>query len=110
MVDGVKRPCCYHPGTIALHEIQRFQKGTKLLIRKFPFKCLVRKICQNLIGISGKDVRFQSTAMLALQEALEAYLLNLFVWTNLAAMHTKGVNIMPRDMQLARRIRGERFE
>ena len=78
------------------------------MIRKLPFQRLVRKICQNLIGINGKDVRFQSTAMLALQEASEAYLINLFEWTNLCAMHAKRVTIQPRDMQLARRIRGER--
>ena len=56
----------------------------------------------------GKDLRFQSTAMLALQEAMEAYLINLFEWTNLAAIHAKRVTIMIKDMRLARRIRGER--
>jgi len=52
--------------------------------------------------------RFQSSAVLALQEAAEAYLVGLFEDTNLAAIHAKRVTIMPKDIQLARRIRGER--
>ena len=99
---GVKRPRSYRPGTVALREIRKFQKSTDPLIRKLPFQCLVREICQD------KDFRFQSTAILALQEASEAYLINLFEWTNLAAIHAKWVTIMPKDMQLARCIRGER--
>ena len=54
------------------------------------------------------DLRFQSSAVLALQEAAEAYLVGLFEDTNLAAIHAKRVTIMPKDIQLARRIRGER--
>ncbi len=99
---GVKRPRRYRLGTVALREIRKFQKSTDLLIRKLPFQCLVREICQD------KDLKFQSTTMLALQEASEAYLINLFKWTNLAAIHAKRMTIMPKDMQLARRIRGER--
>jgi histone H3 len=101
-VGGVKKPCRYHLGTVALREIWKFQKSTDLLIRKLPFQRLVREICQD------KDLKFQSTAILASQEASEAYLVNLFEWTNLATIHAKWVTIMPKDMQLARRIRGER--
>ncbi len=54
------------------------------------------------------DLRFQSLAVLALQEACEAYLVGLFEDTNLCAIHAKRVTIMPKDIQLARRIRGER--
>ena len=54
------------------------------------------------------DLRFQSHAVLALQEAAEAYLVGLFEDTNLCAIHVKHVSIMPKDIQLARRIRGER--
>jgi histone H3 len=79
------------------------------LIRKAPFQRLVREIAQNLIDDGKRDVRFQSTAVLALQEASEAYLVGLFEDTNLCAIHAKRVTIMPKDMQLARRIRGERF-
>jgi histone H3 len=101
---GVKRPCHYHPGTIALREIRKFKKSTDLLIRKLPFQRLVREICQGL----GKDLKFQSTTILALQEVSKAYLINLFQWTNLAPIHAKWVTSMINDMQLARRIRGER--
>jgi histone H3 len=76
------------------------------LIRKGPFQRLVREISSTGEN-KGKDLRFQSTAMLALQEASEAYMVGMFEDTNLAAMNAKRVTIMPRDMQLARRIRGE---
>src|SRR6056300_1196182 len=101
---GVKKPRRYRPGTVALMEIRKYQKSTDLLIRKAPFQKLVREIAQKL----ESDLRFQSTAVLALQEASEAYLIALFEDTNLCAIHAKRVTIMPRDMLLARRIRGER--
>ena len=107
-VGGVKKPHRYRPGTVALREIRRFQKSTDLLIRKAPFQRLVRQMVQNDLSLNVRsDLRFQSTAMLALQEAAEAYLINVFEWTNLAAIHAKRVTIMPKDMQLAMRIRGD---
>ena len=95
---GVKKPHRYRPGTVALREIRRYQKSTELLIRKLPFQRLDFKT----------DLRFQSSAVMALQEASEAYLVGLFEDTNLCAIHAKRVTIMPKDIQLARRIRGER--
>ncbi|KAJ6737237.1 hypothetical protein OIU85_019313 [Salix viminalis] len=80
------------------------KKSTELLIRKLPFQRLVREIAQDF----KTDLRFQSHAVLALQEAAEAYLVGLFEDTNLCAIHAKRVTIMPKDIQLARRIRGER--
>jgi histone H3 len=100
---GVKKPHRYRPGTVALREIRRYQKGTDLLLRKLPFQRLVREIAQ----VFKEDLRFQSTAILALQEAAEAYLVGLFADTNLCAIHAKRVTIMPKDIQLARRLRGE---
>ncbi|XP_054346924.1 histone H3.1-like [Pongo pygmaeus] len=101
---GVKKPHRYRPGTVALREIRRYQKSTELLIRKLPFQRLVREIAQDF----KTDLRFQSSAVMALQEACEAYLVGLFEDTNLCAIHAKRVTIMPKDIQLARRIRGER--
>jgi histone H3 len=101
---GARRPYRYRPGTVALREIRRYQKSTDLLIRKLPFQRLVREIAQDF----KNDLRFQSTAILALQEAAESYLVSLFEDTNLCAIHAKRVTIMPKDLQLARRIRGER--
>ena len=100
----VLQPHRYRPGTVALREIRKYQKSTELLIRKLPFQRLVREIAQDF----KTDLRFQSSAVLALQEAAEAYLVGLFEDTNLAAIHAKRVTIMPKDIQLARRIRGER--
>jgi len=94
----------YRPGTVALREIRKYQKSTALLVRKLPFQRLVREIAQDY----KSDLRFQSTAILALQEASEAYLVGLFEDTNLCAVHAKRITIMPKDLRLARRIRGER--
>ncbi|XP_040316419.1 uncharacterized protein LOC121020436 [Herpailurus yagouaroundi] len=77
---GVKKPHRYRPGTVALREIRRYQKSTELLIRKLPFQRLVREIAQDF----KTDLRFQSSAVMALQEACEAYLVGLFEDTNLA--------------------------
>ena len=100
---GLKRPCRYRPGTVALWEIRRYQKTTELLIRKLPFACLVREIAQDF----KTDLRFQREAISALQEAGEAYLVGLFEDTNLCAIHAKRVTIMPKDIQLTCRIRGK---
>ncbi|KAI3905316.1 hypothetical protein MKX01_040007, partial [Papaver californicum] len=101
---GVKKPHRFRPGTVALREIRKYQKSTELLIHKLPFQRLVREIAQDF----KTDLRFQSSAVAALQEAAEAYLVGLFEDTNLCAIHAKRVTIMPKDIQLARRIRGER--
>ena len=98
---GVKKPHRYRPGTVALREIRKLQRTTDLLIRKLPFQRLVREIAQDY----DSNIRFQSHALLALQEASEAYLVGLFEDTNLCAIHAKRVTIMPKDIQLARRIR-----
>jgi histone H3 len=92
----------YRPGTVALREIRRYQKSTELLIRKLPFQQLVREIAADF----KSDTRFESHALLALQEASEAFLVALFEQTNLAAIHARRVTIMPRDIQLVRRICG----
>jgi histone H3 len=94
---------------VALREIRKYQKSTELLLRKLPFQRLVRELAQD-VRVSGDPIRFQSVALLALQEAAEAYLVGLFEDTNLCAIHAKRVTVMPKDMQLARRIRGEREE
>lgn len=99
-----QRPHRFRPGTVALRQIRKYQKSTDLLLRKLPFQRLVREIAQDF----SSDLRFQSSAILALQEATEAYLVSLFEDTNLCAIHAKRVTIMPKDIQLARRIRGER--
>ncbi len=102
--SGLKKPHRFKPGTVALREIRRYQKSTDLLIRKLPFQRLVRDIASDY----KSDLRFQASAVLALQEASESYLVGLFEDTNLCAIHAKRVTIMPKDIQLARRIRGER--
>ena len=100
----IKKPHRYRPGTVALREIRKYQKSTELLIRKAPFQRLVREIATDY----ASGFRFQSLAILAIQESAEAYLVNLFEDTNLCAIHAKRITIMPKDLQLARRIRNDR--
>lgn len=101
---GEKKKRRFRPGTVALREIRRYQKSTNLLIRKAPFQRLVREIARDF----KTELRFQSSAIGALQEAAEAYLVGLFEDTNLCAIHARRVTIMTKDMHLARRLRGER--
>jgi histone H3 len=101
----IKKPHRFRPGTVALREIKRYQKSTELLIRKAPFQRLVKEIASEIVT---DQLRFQSGAVAALQEAVESYLVGLFEDSNLCALHTKRVTVMSKDIQLARRIRGER--
>lgn len=99
-----RRPHRFKPGTVALREIRRYQKSTELLVRKLPFQRLVREVAES---VAGKTLRFQGSAVAALQEASESYLISLFEDTNLCAIHAKRVTVMQKDMVLARRIRGD---
>jgi histone H3 len=101
---SAKKPHRFRPGTVALREIRKYQRSTELLIRKLPFQRLVREIANDF----KTNLQFQSQAILALQEASEAYLVGLFEDTNLCAIHAKRVTVMPKDLHLARRLRGER--
>eukprot|EP01018_Ginkgo_biloba_P011983 Gb_15586 [translate_table: standard] len=101
-LGGLKKLHKFKPGTVALREIRKYQKSTELLIRKLPFQRLVKEIAQDL----RSDLRFQTSAVSALQEAAEGYLVGMFEDSNLCALHAKRVTIMPKDMQLARRLRG----
>lgn len=96
----------FRPGTVALRDIRRYQKSTELVIRRRPFQRLVREVGQKL----SANLRFQSSALEALQEAAEAYLVGLFKDVNLCAIHANRSTICTSDMVLARRIRGELFE
>jgi histone H3/H4 len=112
-ISRVCATCVLYPstGSVAIREIRKYQKGTDLLLRKLPFARLVRQITSELMKENSRfqDMRYQSTAILALQEAAEGYLVGLFEDSNLCAIHAKRVTIMPKDMQLARRIRGGRL-
>merc|ERR1712224_402390 len=92
----------YRPGTVALREIRKLQKSTELLIRKQPFQRLVREIAEGV----GEEKRFQSQALMALQEASESFMVSMFEDSNLCAIHAKRVTIMPKDMILAPPPRG----
>ena len=94
----------FRPGTVALREIWQYQKSTDLLIRRAPFQRVVYEIVRSF----RSDLRIQAAAIKGLQEAAEAYLVGLFEDSNLCAIHAKRVTIMPKNVQLARRIRGER--
>ena len=102
---GEGRKFKFRPGTVALREIKRYQKSTQNLLPRAPFHRLVRQITLDY----DSDLRFASQALVALQEAAEAYLVGIFEDTNLCAIHAKRATIMKKDMELARRIRGDHF-
>ncbi len=98
-----KKPRRWRPGTVALRDIRRYQRSTELLIPKKPFMRLVREIAQDF----KNDLLFQAAAVEALQEASEAYLVGVFADADLCAKHGNRKTLMAKDIQLARRIRGE---
>ena len=100
---NAKKAHKFRPGTVALREIRKYQKSNELLLRKLPFARLVREIAQDF----RSELRFQSEAISALQEASEAHLVGLFEDVNLLAIHARRVTILPKDIQLARRLRGD---
>lgn len=100
---NIKRPHRYRPGTVALREIRKYQRSSELLIRKLPFQRLVKEIALTY----RSSLRFQSSAVLALQEAAESFLVTIFEETNLIAIHAHRVTIMAKDIVLAMRIRGK---
>ena len=104
--EGSRAKKRYRPGTVALREIRRYQKKTELLIRKLPFRRYCREVAQDVKPSSITNLRFSSLAFDALQEATEAYLIGLFEDIVLCCIHAKRVTIQPKDMILAKRIRG----
>ena len=110
---GIKKPHRYRPGMVALREIRRYQRSTENLIKRTPFKKLIReilqdyKICPDGPGTPSVQVRFQSTAIATLLEAAENFIVGLFEDVNLQAIHAQHVTIMPRDIRLALCIRGD---
>ena len=110
---GFKKPHRYRPGMVALREIRHYQTSTENLIKWTPFQRLIReisqeyRICPDGPGTPSVQVRFQSTAIAALQEAAENYIVGLLDDVNLLAIHARRVTIMPRDIRLTLRIRGD---
>lgn len=98
---NIKKPHRFRPGTVSLREIRRYQKSTEMLIRKAPFARLVREITEDY----KSDLRYQAGALMALQEATEAYLVGLFEDMQWCAEHDKRVTVMPKDIYLARKLR-----
>eukprot|EP01108_Squamamoeba_japonica_P005657 TRINITY_DN4551_c0_g2_i1.p1 TRINITY_DN4551_c0_g2~~TRINITY_DN4551_c0_g2_i1.p1 ORF type:complete len:131 (-),score=8.33 TRINITY_DN4551_c0_g2_i1:99-491(-) len=98
----------FAPGARALLEIRHYQRNSQLLLRKLPFSRLVREVLKT-VDVDSDKRRFQASALEALQEACEAYLIHLFESANLCAIHARRVTIQPKDFQLARRLQGSRF-
>ena len=98
---GIKKRMRYRPGTVALREIKKYQRTTDLLLPRAPFQRFVRSI------VEQNGIRFQSLALAALQEAAESYITSLFEDANLCAVHARRVTLMRKDLDLARRLRGD---
>jgi len=102
--EGGKKKRRFHPGTVALRQIRKLQKSTKVLMRKAPFQRLVRELASG----HKEGLRWQASAVAAVQEATEGYTVGLLSDSNLVALHAKRVTLQVKDIQLARRLRGER--
>lgn len=102
---GTKRMHRWRPGTVALREVKKAMRGTELLVAKAPFQRLVREVAES----HKAGLRFQASAVSAIQEATEAYVISLLSDSNLAASFAGRVTCMPKDLHLVRRLRGERF-
>jgi histone H3 len=102
---GMKKTRRFRPGTVALREIRRYQKTSETLISRAPFQRMVREVA----NVAKSGLRWQSAALSAMQEATESYVVGLLSDSNLCALHARRVTVMPRDIHLARRLRGERF-
>jgi histone H3 len=102
--EGEKRPHRFRAGTVALREIKRYQKSGDMLLRKQPFQRLVRSIAQEF----SPNIRFQASAILALQEAAEGHLIDILADSNICAIHARRVGITDKDLQVASKIRKER--
>ena len=115
VTGGYKKPHQYWPGILALRKIRRYQQSTEYLIKRTPFQKLIREIpqeywvCPDSPGTPSFQVHFQSTAIAALQEAAENFIVGLFEDVNLLVVYTKRVTVMPRDIRLALRIRGDHY-
>lgn len=97
----IKKPHRYRPGTVALREIRRYQKSTDLLMRKKPFERVIREVAADF----DDQMRFQSNAILCLQEATEVEMVDNFELSNLAAIHSKRITVMERDFRLVSRLK-----
>ena len=102
---SVRKPRRFRPGTVALREIKKYQKSSDLLIRKLSFQRLVREVAQGICP----DLRFQSTALLALQESSESFLVKMFEDVNVCAIHGGRVTIQVKDIYLWNRLIGGNF-
>ena len=98
---------CYRPGTSSLREIWYYQKRVRLLSSKLAFSRIIREICHH--DLDKPDIGFQASVVGTIQEGTEAYLIGLLEDTQLEAIHGRCVTIMPKDIHIARRIRGEKL-
>ena len=107
----MKQTCYWRnqPGLVALREIRCYQQSTECLIKKAPFRKLIKQISQEYRVTPSVQVHFQSTAIAALQEAAENFIVDPFEDVNLLAVHAKRVTVMPKDIRLALRIRGDHY-
>ena len=102
--EGGKKKRKFHPGTVALRQIRKLQKSTKVLMRKAPFSRMIRELASG----HKEGLRWQASAVAAMQEATEGYAVGLLSDANLCALHSKRVTCQVKDVHLARRLRGER--
>lgn len=103
----------FRPGTVALRNIRKYQKTTNLLLPKLTFQRLVREIVTatssgRALEYKGEKIRYEEDFFIALQTLCENYLIELFKDANLVAINSDRLTVSPKDINLVRRIKGER--
>lgn len=102
MSAGKKKINRYHkPGVMALKEIYRYQKSTDLLIKKMPFRRVIRELAREI----NPELRFRSVALQTIQECAENFLVKLCEDSKLVAIHAKRVTMMAKDLLLILKIK-----
>merc|ERR1719291_1009416 len=91
------------PGTVALREIRKIQKGSGLLLQKAPFQRLVRSD----LGPLKQTCRFKRSALAAVQEAAEAYAVSTLEGAVMLQLHRRRQTLVKKDIEFVRRIKGE---
>lgn len=103
--EEVKKPFRHRKGWVAKQSVRKNQKTSCLFIPHAP----MRRIIRELLADIGHDLRQSKTGLMYVHSLIEHYITDIAMDANLCARHAKRTMLMPKDIQIARTIRGERL-
>lgn len=108
----VRRRRRYKPGTVALREVRRYQRGTDLLIRRLPYQRFVRSVADtHASGTNNAEgLRFQGAAIDLLQEASENYLISCLIDAKKLSAHANRIGVNKRDIAMVLEVRNAAWD